>query len=230
MCTACAVAELTNQKFINCCGEGENDIFGSGPKKGFFLTGGGTYEGIDFWWRVSIYLTVGQLVLGNIQSVVFFIGFTRAFASIRRKMMLNILMQDMGFFEERDSAGLIGRLTSQIEQLSPFIEFVPKMLSTVIRMAFFGFYLFSNAQFAFLSLFSFIYLPVYFVYVEWSGNFWLKWQLPRQKASMDMYSVLAEQLQNIPTIKAFNGYKVASQSFVAQVLLFFFELNSFQSV
>jgi hypothetical protein len=77
----------------------------------------------------------------------------------------------------------------QIEQLSPFIEFVPKMLTTLFKMAFFGFYLFENTQFAFLSLFGFIYLPVYFVYVEWSGNFWLKWQLPRQKASMDMYSV-----------------------------------------
>jgi hypothetical protein len=52
--------------------------------------------------------------------------------------------------------------------------------------------------------------------MEWVGKFWLKWQLPLQKAMMDMYSVLAENLQNVPTIKAFNGYKVASQSFVAQ--------------
>jgi hypothetical protein len=34
-----------------------------------------------------------DLLLNNIQGIVFFIGFTRAFASIRRKMMLNILMQ-----------------------------------------------------------------------------------------------------------------------------------------
>lgn len=53
--TACAVAGLTNSKFINCCGEGENDVFGSGPFKGFFLTGGGTYSGIDFW-RVNVFL------------------------------------------------------------------------------------------------------------------------------------------------------------------------------
>jgi ABC-type multidrug transport system fused ATPase/permease subunit len=117
----------------------------------------------------------------------------------------------------------------QIEQLSPFIEFVPKMLTTLFKMGFFGFYLFENSQFAFLSLFGFIYLPVYFLYVEWSGNFWLKWQLPRQKANMDMYSVLAEQLQNIPTIKAFNGYKVASQSFVAQVPQLF-DLFGFRAV
>jgi threonine/homoserine/homoserine lactone efflux protein len=96
---------------MNCCGHGDNDIFGSGPKKGFFLTGAGTYSGIDYWsapcrltpqavapltshrWQVSIYIVCAELVLSNVQSVVFFIGFTRAFASIRRKMMLNILMQ-----------------------------------------------------------------------------------------------------------------------------------------
>ena len=38
-----------------------------------------------------------------------------------------------------------------------------------------------------------------------------------QKASIDEYQVLAEVLENVPTIKAFNGAKVASQSFVAQV-------------
>jgi hypothetical protein len=47
--TACAVAGLNNVKGINCCGDGENDIFGSARWKGFFLTGSGTYEGIDFW-------------------------------------------------------------------------------------------------------------------------------------------------------------------------------------
>jgi hypothetical protein len=50
-----------------------------------------------------------------------------------------------------------------------------------------------------------------------SGEFALKWQLPMQKASIDEYQVLAEILENVPTIKAFNGAKVASQSFVAQV-------------
>jgi len=34
-----------------------------------------------------------QVVLATMQSVAFYIGFNRAFASIRRKMMLNILMQ-----------------------------------------------------------------------------------------------------------------------------------------
>jgi hypothetical protein len=152
----------------------------------------------------------------------------------------------MGFFEERDSAGLIGRLTSQvtrlslvqcrvifigvffqIEQMSPLINFVPSMTQTFFKMAFFGYYLFKEEQYAILAGFSFLYLPIYFYYVEWSGAFWLKWQLPMQKAMMDMYSVLAEQLQNVPTIKAFNGYKAASQSFVAQVRLFFFFLFFF---
>ncbi len=82
----------------------------------------------------------------------------------------------------------------------------------------FSYYLFSDSQFAILSLFGLMYLPFFFLYAEWSGKFWLKWQLPLQKAMIDMYSVLAEHLQNIPTIKAFNGYKVASQSLVAQVL------------
>jgi hypothetical protein len=72
-----------------------------------------------------------QLILTNVQNAVFFIAFQRAFASIRRKMMHNILMQvepdesncqltsvtlfqDMGFFEERDSANILGRLTNQV--------------------------------------------------------------------------------------------------------------------
>jgi hypothetical protein len=99
-------------------------------------------------WRISIYVLVGQLVLENIQQVAFFIGFTRAFASIRRKMMLNILMQvcasqcsnvstravtvaqDMGFFEERDSANLIGRLTNQVLMLPLVLP--PAMLILVV--------------------------------------------------------------------------------------------------
>ncbi len=104
--------------------------------------------------------------------------------------------------------------------MSPLINFVPSMIQTFFKMAFFGYYLFKEEQFAILAGFSFLYLPIYFYYVEWSGAFWLKWQLPMQKAMMDMYSVLAEQLQNVPTIKAFNGYKVASQSFVAQARMF----------
>jgi predicted neutral ceramidase superfamily lipid hydrolase len=90
-----------------------------------------------FRWRVSIYILAFQLVLSNVQTVVFFIGFRRAFASIKRKMMMNILMQvflypqpflfaivscnciqDMGFFEERDSASLVGRLTNQVLQFA----------------------------------------------------------------------------------------------------------------
>jgi hypothetical protein len=39
-----------------------------------------------------------------------------------------------------------------------------------------------------------------------------------QKAMIDQYTVLVEILVNIPTIKAFNGYKAASLSFLAQVL------------
>ncbi len=46
-----------------------------------------------FRWSVQIVTTIIQLLLTNIQNVVFFIGFERVFASIRRKMMLNILMQ-----------------------------------------------------------------------------------------------------------------------------------------
>ncbi len=81
----------------------------------------------------QIYITVAQIAFGIIQTVIFTIGFSRAFASIRRKMMLNILMQvllsqpspvipqrsrqhaqDMGFFEVRDSSELIGRLSGQV--------------------------------------------------------------------------------------------------------------------
>jgi hypothetical protein len=47
--TACAVIGLTNTKNINCCGKGDFDIFGSARFQGFFLTGSGTYEGVDFW-------------------------------------------------------------------------------------------------------------------------------------------------------------------------------------
>jgi ABC-type multidrug transport system fused ATPase/permease subunit len=147
----------------------------------------------------------------------------------------------MGFFEDRDSASLIGRLSSQVrlfgfffalncihfgvfcqvELLQPLIQFVPNILQTVGKLGMFSYYLFSNDQFAILSLFGLMYLPFFFWYAEWSGKFWLKWQLPLQKAMIEMYSVLAEHLQNIPTIKAFNGYKVASQSLVAQVPITF---------
>jgi hypothetical protein len=41
----------------------------------------------------QIWITVAQIAFGIIQTVIFTIGFSRAFASIRRKMMLNILMQ-----------------------------------------------------------------------------------------------------------------------------------------
>jgi hypothetical protein len=44
-------------------------------------------------WRVQIMILCSQLILANVQNAVFFIAFQRAFASIRRKMMLNILMQ-----------------------------------------------------------------------------------------------------------------------------------------
>jgi hypothetical protein len=47
--TACSLARLTQRKNMNCCGRGDDDIFRSGPKRGFFLTGGGTYNGIDYW-------------------------------------------------------------------------------------------------------------------------------------------------------------------------------------
>jgi ABC-type multidrug transport system fused ATPase/permease subunit len=104
-----------------------------------------------------------------------------------------------------------------VEELSPLIEFVPSMIQTFGNIGFFGYYLFSVEEFRILSLFYLMYLPIYFLYVEWSGRFWLKWQLPSQKAMIDMYSVLAENLMNVPMIKAFNGYKAASQSFVAQV-------------
>jgi len=42
---------------------------------------------------VQVGTTAVTVLLGIIQTVVFSIGFSRAFASIRRKMMLNILMQ-----------------------------------------------------------------------------------------------------------------------------------------
>ncbi len=84
-------------------------------------------------------------------------------------------------------------------------------------LGFSAFYLFSEPLFLLLVPFDMLYLPLYFVYVEWSNKFALKWQLPQQKTMIELYSVLAENLQNIPTIKAFNGYKAASQSFVAQV-------------
>ncbi len=147
------------------------------------------------------------------------------------------LFQDMGFFEERDSAALIGRLTNQVtihenalrcknkfsirftqvEALSPLIEFVPNITKSLGMIGFSAFYLFSEPLFLILVPFDMLYLPLYFIYVEWANRFALKWQLPQQKTIIELYTVLAEQLQNIPTIKAFNGYKVASQSFVAQV-------------
>jgi hypothetical protein len=49
--TACALARLTDTNGINCCGSGlgEYDSFGTQAYRGFFLTGGGSFSGIDFW-------------------------------------------------------------------------------------------------------------------------------------------------------------------------------------
>ena len=88
------------------------------------------------------------------------------------------------------------------------------MVYTFVMSAYF---LFSQTGVTALALVGFSYLPIYFIYTKMSGEFALKWQLPMQKASIDEYQVLAEILENVPTIKAFNGAKVASQSFVAQV-------------
>ncbi len=105
----------------------------------------------------------------------------------------------------------------KVESLSPLIQFVPNITKSLGMLGFSAFYLFSEPLFLLLVPFDMLYLPLYFVYVEWSNKFALKWQLPQQKTMIELYSVLAENLQNIPTIKAFNGYKAASQSFVAQV-------------
>ena len=56
----------------------------------------------NFRCSVQIVITIIQLVLTNVQNVVFFIGFERVFASIRRKMMLNILMQVHASHPPRD--------------------------------------------------------------------------------------------------------------------------------
>jgi ABC-type multidrug transport system fused ATPase/permease subunit len=80
-----------------------------------------------------------------------------------------------------------------------------------------AYFLFSQTGVTALALVGFSYLPIYFIYSKLIGEVALKWQLPMQKASIDEYQVLAEVLENVPTIKAFNGAKVASQSFVAQV-------------
>jgi hypothetical protein len=106
----------------------------------------------------------------------------------------------------------------QVEGLMPLIQFVPGMIQTVYQSLFFAFYLFQPDNTRFLALVSLSYLPVYFCYVRWAGLFALKWQLPMQKAMIDQYTSLVEVLINIPTIKAFNGYKAASLSFLAQVL------------
>ena len=105
----------------------------------------------------------------------------------------------------------------QVEQLQPITTFLPGMVQTLVTLGFYGFYLFSQANTRFLSIIALSYLPLYFLYTKLMGNFELKWQLPSQKAMIDEYSALAEVLLNVPTIKAFNGYKSASQSFVAQV-------------
>ena len=105
----------------------------------------------------------------------------------------------------------------KVESLSPLIEFVPNITKSFGLLGFSAFYLFSEPLFLILVPFDMLYLPLYFVYVEWANKFALKWQLPQQRTMIELYSVLAENLQNIPTIKAFNGYKAASQSFVAQV-------------
>jgi hypothetical protein len=91
------------------------------------------------------------------------------------------------------------------------------MLQTVFLIGFCSNYLFGPENTRLLALISLSYLPVYFYYVRWQGIFSLKWQLPAQKALIDTYTVLVEILLNIPTIKAFNGYKAASLSFLAQV-------------
>ena len=91
------------------------------------------------------------------------------------------------------------------------------MIQTIYQIGFFAFFLFSSENTRLLALVSLSYLPAYFIYVRWLGMFSLKWQLPAQKAMIDQYTVLVEILLNIPTIKAFNGYKAASLSFLAQV-------------
>jgi hypothetical protein len=106
----------------------------------------------------------------------------------------------------------------QVEGLMPLIQFVPGMIQTIYQSFFFAFYLFQPENTRFLALVTLSYLPAYFYYVRWAGLFSLKWQLPMQKAMIDQYTVLVEILINIPTIKAFNGYKAASLSFLAQVL------------
>jgi hypothetical protein len=105
----------------------------------------------------------------------------------------------------------------QVEGLSPLIQFVPGMTQTLFQIGFFGFYLFGDENTQLLSVVALSYLPAYFIYVRWSSKFTLYWQLPSQKALIDQYTVLIEILTNIPTIKAFNGYKAASLSFLAQV-------------
>ena len=106
---------------------------------------------------------------------------------------------------------------SQVEQLSPITSFLPGMVQSFVTLGFSGYYLFSQPNTRYLSIIALSYLPLYFVYTKLIGAFELKWQLPSQKAMIDEYSALAEVLLNVPTIKAFNGYKAASQSFVAQV-------------
>jgi hypothetical protein len=91
------------------------------------------------------------------------------------------------------------------------------MIQTIYQIGFFAFFLFSVENTRLLALVSLSYLPAYFFYVRWLGIFSLKWQLPAQKAMIEQYTVLVEILLNIPTIKAFNGYKAASLSFLAQV-------------
>ena len=105
----------------------------------------------------------------------------------------------------------------QIEQLQPLVTFVPGMLQTIFLIGFCANYLFGPENTRVLAVISLSYLPFYFYYVRWQGSFSLKWQLPAQKALIDTYTVLVEVLINIPTIKAFNGYKAASLSFLAQV-------------
>ena len=207
-CTFCGSSPLAFQNNLDCCG-------GGGPSTGFYLTGGGTYKSVDFWWGVQVIVTVYQILSGLVQSTVFFIAFRKIMGSVRRAMMLNILQQDMGFFEIRTTGELISRLQNQVNQLLPLGTLIPTVITTLSTLGISSVFMFNQSYV--LAVIYCSYLPLVVAYQVWITRFSRRWQLVLLKEQAQQSSIVMETLNNVRTIRAFNGYKAASLRFTAQV-------------
>jgi hypothetical protein len=47
--TACALTGLNDANGVNCCGVPFDDSIAPREYRGYFLTGGGSFSGVDFW-------------------------------------------------------------------------------------------------------------------------------------------------------------------------------------